>query len=350
MERGLRRVALSRLFAALALALAPATTSCAGKPFSNEGDSGGAGGSGGVSAKGGAGSSGSAGRGGSATGGNGGRGGSAAAGVAGAAQGGLSTSGGAPSSGGATRGGSGGALGGTSATGGTSTVPDIPEDGLVLWFTADRGVTETTTGFVSKWLDQSGNHQDAAQVAATARPRRVADEESGLPMLEFDGTDDSMALAEGFQDFSQGLSFFTIVRVNDGGGCSSIMQFSNGPEVEDIDFGRNQGSIHYEVADRSVTGPSDTFATQQTTLLGWVHDAAGKAELRIDAQFMTSEQVALPSVIPRAGNFIGRSLYADCHGLSGRVGEILMYARPLPSAERIRVEQYLGKKWGCCGF
>ena len=44
-ERGLRRVALSRLFAALALALAPATTSCAGKPFSNEGDSGGAGGS-----------------------------------------------------------------------------------------------------------------------------------------------------------------------------------------------------------------------------------------------------------------------------------------------------------------
>jgi hypothetical protein len=64
---------------------------------------------------------------------------------------------------------------------------------------------------------------------------------------------------------------------------------------------------------------------------------------------MTSETVPLPNVIPRAGNFIGRSLYATCVALNARVGEILMYDRPLPSSERSQVEQYLGKKWACCG-
>lgn len=288
----------------------------------------------------------------SATGGSvvsGGRAGSAGiGGAAGAAQGGFSADGGTMTSEGGTQGGSSGAPGGASATGGVSTALNVPEDGLVLWFAADHGVTETA-GAVSKWLDQSGNHQDASQVAATARPRRVT-AENGLPMLEFDGVDDSLALAEGFEDFSEGLSFFAVVRMNEGAGCSSVMQFSNGPEIEDIDFGRNEGSIHYEVADRSVTGPLDTFVAQQTTLLGWVHDAAGKAELRIDGQFMVSEQVALPRVIPRAGNFIGRSLYATCVALSARVGEILMYDRPLPSSERTQVEQYLGKKWACCGL
>lgn len=219
----------------------------------------------------------------------------------------------------------------------------------MLWFAADRGVTESG-GLVSKWLDQSGNHHDASQVATSARPLLVPAAENGLPMLEFDGVDDSLALAQGFQDFSQGLSFFAVAHVLEGSECQSVMQFSNGAEMDDIDFGRYQGSIHYEVSEEYVTGPPDAFTVDQTLLVDYVHDAEGLAEVRIDGQFMNSGNLMLPRVTLRAGNFVGRSLYANCQPLHARIGEILMYARPLSSDDRVKVEQYLGDKWGCCGI
>jgi hypothetical protein len=68
----------------------------------------------------------------------------------------------------------------------------------------------------------------------------------------------------------------------------------------------------------------------------------------MDGQFMSPGDLPLPRVVSRAGNFVARSLYADCTPLRGRVAEILFYSRPFEPDERVRVEQYLSNKWGCC--
>ena len=240
-------------------------------------------------------------------------------------------------------------VGGVTSVGGAPPEPEIPQEGLVLWLAADRGVVQTN-GIVSKWQDQSGLHADASQVASAARPRRIDAVQNGLPMLEFDGVDDSLALPEGWEDFTTGVSFFSVVHLLEDGVCQAVLEFSNGGEIDDINFGRYKGSVHYEVASEYLTGPTDAFAIGQITLLDYIHDLDGSVELRMDGQFMLAGSLMLPAVISRAGNFVGRSLYADCRALSARVGEIVLYARPLGSEERVQVEQYLGKKWGCCSI
>jgi hypothetical protein len=169
-------------------------------------------------------------------------------------------------------------------------------------------------------------------------------------MLEFDGADDSLALPEGFGDFTKGLSYFGVVNILADATCQSVMQLSNGSEIDDIDFGRYKGSLHYEVAAELVTGPTDAFGLKQTALVDYVQALDGKVELRLDSQFMSSGTMMLPVLMKRSANFIGRSLYQDCAPLRARVGEILLYARPLSSDERVQVEEYLAKKWGCCSI
>jgi hypothetical protein len=216
-----------------------------------------------------------------------------------------------------------------------------------LWLSADRGVT-TTSGAVSKWQDESNSHNDATQVLAIARPRVVSGGGS-LPMIEFDGDDDALALPEGFDDFQSGVSFFAVVEPEDDSNCSTIVQLSAGPEIEDIDFGRQSQSVHYENGDIYVTGTPEALPKGERKLVGIVHSTSGEVELRVDGQYITSTSMVLPTTLPRTANFIARSLYSNCSALNARIGEIVLYARAVPSAERVQIETYLRNKWACCG-
>jgi hypothetical protein len=183
---------------------------------------------------------------------------------------------------------------------------------------------------------------------AGARPR-VVSAGGSLSMIEFDGQDDALALPEGFDDFSSGLSFFAVLEPLDDTECSSIVQLSAGPEMEDIDFGRQQNSVHYENGAPYVTGSADALPKGERKLVGVVHATSGEVELRVDGQYLTSATLELPKTLPRTANFIARTLYSNCSPLGARIGEIILYSRALASAERTHVETYLRQKWACCG-
>lgn len=167
-------------------------------------------------------------------------------------------------------------------------------------------------------------------------------------MLEFDGEDDFLALPDGFDDFSNGLSFFAVVEPLGESECSSIVQLSGGTEIDDIDFGRQQRSVHYENADTYLTGTPDAFPQHEVKMVEIVHSVSTDVELRIDGQFLNNGTITLPKVLPRTANFVGRTLYVNCAPLAARVGEIILYSRALNGAERTRVENYLRDKWSCC--
>jgi hypothetical protein len=216
-------------------------------------------------------------------------------------------------------------------------------EGLLLWLDAQRGVTEVS-GAVSAWADQSGSGLDASQPLASARPRRVS-ASAALPMIEFDGEDDFLSLADGFSDFREGVSFFAVVEVAEDNGCVGILEFSNGAEVDDINFGRQEGAPHYEVLGGYFHGPDGVFELGQRYIVGLVHDTGRNAELRLNGEFLRVQSFELPENLMRYDNFVGRTLYEGCSLLSGRVGEIILYARGMGDAQRVEVERYLRDKW-----
>lgn len=227
----------------------------------------------------------------------------------------------------------------------------IPQDRLVLWLMADRGIGPAGGERVAVWADFSPNEADAYQSLDGLQPT-VVPAAGGVPaMIEFDGENDQLALRPGvseFSDFSHGLSAFIIASEVDDRRCPSLLQLSNGPEEQDIEIGRDDGTIHYEVDLADTFGTPDAFGLNQRLLVGVVHAPNELPEVRLNGVFMgmgTEASRALPEVVPRLNNFIGRSLYSECELFHGRIGEIILYARAVDEAEREAIQRYLQDKW-----
>jgi hypothetical protein len=62
--------------------------------------------------------------------------------------------------------------------------------GLKLWLRGDYGITLDGSGYVSTWLDQSGNGNHASQSISTNRPSVVPNQMAGKAAIKFDGAND----------------------------------------------------------------------------------------------------------------------------------------------------------------
>jgi hypothetical protein len=219
-----------------------------------------------------------------------------------------------------------------------------PTDGLVLWLRADRGVTEQN-GVVTKWEDQAG-HTDAVQTSVDFRPRLDSGALGGMGALVFDGVDDLMNLSPGFADFTQGLSFFSTYSIDRDNVCTAILEVSNGSEIDDIHFGRNNGQPTFEISDQYNGGQPVDIGSPQ--LYSVIQHPDENVELRINSTTVGAFVMAVPANVTRQQNLVGFTLYAGCSTFGGQIGEILLYDRPVNNEELLDVEAYLGKHAGCC--
>ena len=227
---------------------------------------------------------------------------------------------------------------------------DVPADGLTLWFMADRGAVVQPDGSVSAWIDQSPNGFTATQPVLGQRPTWQV-QADGHAMLSFDGTNDFFDLPPGFATFV-GASFFAVVEAEPNTRCAGILHFSNGPDVNDVEFGRHQTNLlYYEVQGSYLNGTSEGFAVGRRFVVSAVQAAAsGDVELRYDGALDQAGPVGLPVSIQRRINYVGRNAYTEqpmaCSMyFHGRIGELLFYPRGLDGGERARVEAYLHEKW-----
>jgi hypothetical protein len=227
---------------------------------------------------------------------------------------------------------------------------DVPSDGLTLWFMADQGAVTQPDGSVSAWIDQSPNGYTATQPVLERRPTRQL-QGDGLPMLFFDGTDDFFDLPPGFASFA-GASFFAVVEAEPNPLCAGILHFSNGPDDNDVEFGRHQPNrLYYEVQGSIFDGTGEAFVVGRRFVISAVQaPETGYTELRYDGALDASKTVALPAPVERVVNYVGRNAYTEqpeaCSMyFHGRIGELLFYPRGLGDGERTRVEAYLREKW-----
>jgi hypothetical protein len=226
---------------------------------------------------------------------------------------------------------------------------DVPADGLTLWFMADRGAVTQPDGSVSAWIDQSANGYTATQAVPARRPRLQA-QADGLPMISFDGTDDFFELPPGFANFA-GASFFAVVEAEPNTLCAGILHFSNGPDDDDVEFGRHQPNLlYYEVQGTFLNGTGEAFVVGRRFVLSAVQAPEGSVELRYDGAIDQAGSVGLPAAVERRLNYIGRNAYTEQPALCsmyfhGRIAELLFYPRGLSAGERTRIEAYLHEKW-----
>jgi len=107
------------------------------------------------------------------------------------------------------------------------------------------------------WADQSPNHADAKQSIISLRPKLAAPIGAAPNMLEFDGIDDQLALPEGFSGLQSGLERVRDRARNRGRQLPQLAPVSTSPSTDDIDIGRLDGSIHYEVQDEDTSGTTN---------------------------------------------------------------------------------------------
>jgi len=234
---------------------------------------------------------------------------------------------------------------------------DIPQPGLTLWLMGDRGVTQSG-GLVSAWQDQSPHRYVAAQGSPSAMPSLL--ERQGPPMLEFDGTADALALPAGFSRFD-GTAFFAVVEALPNELCAGLLHFSNGPDRDDVEFGRHRPNrLYYEVLGQFIEGAPQAFETERRFVISVAQadddpatgdePESGRVELRINGLLSGAGVIPLPMAIERAQNYVGRNVYTlnpdECTMFfRGRIGELIFYPRELFSTERELVERYLREKW-----
>ncbi len=89
------------------------------------------------------------------------------------------------------------------------TTPAIPTAGLQLWLKSDAGIA-ANNGRVSKWMDQSGNGNDAVENDTSRQPVLVNNELNGKPVISFDGINDRLGFT-GSKKMSQ-LSVFAVLK------------------------------------------------------------------------------------------------------------------------------------------
>jgi hypothetical protein len=186
---------------------------------------------------------------------------------------------------------------------------------------------------------------DAIQTAANVRPAYVAAGLNGHPTLQFDGKQDFLKFDDGFGDFSHGLAGFIVAAPADSA-CASMLELSNGSEIEDIALGMYQNQWTYEVADSFIQ--AGAVDATKPTLYGIVQRTTGTLDLRANGDLAGTMSFPLPAVPMskiRQNNFVGRTLYADCNYFQGQISEIILYGRAITDKELLAIESYLQDHW-----
>lgn len=221
----------------------------------------------------------------------------------------------------------------------------VPQQGLVLWLRAERGVTEVN-GAVSEWLD-SAAQLVARQTATNQRPKLVQGALAGKPALVFDGQNDYLKLPTLAADLSRGVS---IIYAGWQGAkeCQSIFEASNGSELDDVHLGSWQGYPLYEVMDSFLHSTDYPVVPEEPEVLMGIQQSNGAVRLRRNTFGLGERSFSTPENVSRGEVFIGHGLYPDCGYFAGAIGELLIYGRALGDSEVVGLETYLQQKWGCC--
>jgi prepilin-type N-terminal cleavage/methylation domain-containing protein len=230
-----------------------------------------------------------------------------------------------------------------------SFITDRPEDGdaIQTWYDINPRILETL-------------RINATQATSGSRPLYKVGVINSLPVLRFDGTDDSMSVADGFDNDSENVTLFLVWKSN--------VPTSNLGEMDLLEKW-HQGASGYPYVLRSsssgggeyrfnaydgANNPSVVSTTLRTPSSASIINARRSKNGVMNLWVNGNKEGG--DVTDNTTTTAGSSANNDTLGIcvrptvgfvcNGDIGEIIIFSRALKEAERKSVENYLGKKWG----
>jgi len=228
--------------------------------------------------------------------------------------------------------------------------PALPvTSGLTAWFNAATGVA-TTNGSVTEWDDQSGNGYNIAQTTESNAPTYGNDSATGLPVVQFDGSQ-----WIGSEATLSTINDVTIITV------ASTPYPSASEALVDIGYGYNMlhtRALAYSSGNESFVngwpnGASAQFnnggpvaQTDQLTLnMVTYSNSTGQANFYSNG--IPDGLVAVNTGTINQGLSLGSLSYlGSYYGWNGNIGDVLIYDRVLSSYERQQLSLYFIDKYG----
>lgn len=210
--------------------------------------------------------------------------------------------------------------------------------GLDAWYRGDKVTLNGTT--VSTWNDQSGTSNDATQGTAASQPLLVNAVKNGLPVLRFDGVDDSLNITRPFTGSTQTIFFVAkTTDITNGSVVLTTSTVGGDRYIVIVPVGTDLVRFaHYDptVAD-SPTGIGTNFVLvtciqNGTNGTAYLNGRSGTT----NSGFSTDNTRTLDSI----GGYTSAAFRME-----GDIAEIVYYNRVLTDSERIIVEAYLNKKY-----
>jgi hypothetical protein len=223
--------------------------------------------------------------------------------------------------------------------------------GIANWWDANDAATVTlNAGAVETWTSKAGSKSAATQTVANNRP--VTTTVNGKTALSFDGSNDGLDFTGTARTDETWI--IAVAQTADQSGQRSFLSDAG----DGLGMSATKGAVKFlEVAFGSFTEGvgrlRPTYAASPSTLLGpavcsVVRSAAAGGFVFIDGTARISGVNSAASFTTSASVTMRRIGYysSSFFQFQGWIGEILCYSRALSDSERLKVERYLGKKWG----
>ena len=223
----------------------------------------------------------------------------------------------------------------------TPTPTGLPvTSGLQMWFDAGTQCDGVGDGVAqSSWTDLSGNARHVVQASGTLQPTcqtAVGDLVNGLPVIDFDGTDDYLRLA--FGSLAQSTTIFVVADSDDQDGNSF---YFDGVASREAIYWRVTGQRAFFAGAEIDTSTNGQPAANTMASIVVDFDGASSAEW-LDG---TANGTGNPGSAALTGITLGNS-----SGLSGpwngQYAMVLVYAPKLSTGDRQLVEAYISTRWG----
>lgn len=228
--------------------------------------------------------------------------------------------------------------------------PGCVNAGIVSWFRADYGAS------AGNWIDFSGNQVNAAQATVANQPGLNATAFNYNPGVIFNGSTQGLIIpnASTLGKYPFGATARTVVAV----GAANVatpagygMMFAYGANgtgtgtyIGQVPANTTAGFGGYNSVTYNIAGTVGSFPANTTRIIGGRYSGT-TAYLDINGA-MNNSLVTTWNTNSTQNAFIGQGVPTTTQFWNGRTGEIIVYNRELTAPELLRVNSYLGLKYG----
>lgn len=219
-----------------------------------------------------------------------------------------------------------------------------------LWLdAADASTITESGGAVSQWDDKSGNSRNATQSTAASRPLLATASLSGKDVIDCDGANDQLVLANVTTLTSINQSLFVVAKRDNAVGRTempfSVGNSSTGDGLADIP--RWNDDIMYSQVGRAGNRPTPTSVITDQPYINCI--TGGDIQLSYTNGTLIgtgTSQVSLPFTV--TSGYVGSGSAVSTFGrfFDGKIAEIVVLPVVASTTNRQKMEGYLAHKWG----